>query len=109
MFRLDLPQACPALNSGNPHLVTHVRGSAWICSPVDIDLKVADDNGFQTPCIVGGMTPLSPGEVAALPPQTAPLDGRGENGAARYRPRPSQPSRRTRAAAWASRSAGSRR
>src|SRR5437764_1261490 len=51
VYRLDLAQACPALTSIGVHLVTRPRGSGWICRPADLDLKIADDRGFTTPCI----------------------------------------------------------
>jgi hypothetical protein len=72
VYRLDLAQACPALTSIGVHLVTRPRGGGWICRPADMDLKIADDHGFTTPCIVSGITPLSPDEAKALPKALQP-------------------------------------
>jgi hypothetical protein len=69
--RLDLMGSCPALNAGGTHLVTRVRGSSWICHPLDLDLGVADRIGPRSrsriPCPVTQITRLTPAEAAALP------------------------------------------
>jgi hypothetical protein len=72
LYRLDFSHACSAALGGGVHLVTRVRGSSLICSPVDLDLKVSDSQGFATPCIVSGITPLSAGDAAALPKNLRP-------------------------------------
>ena len=68
-FRLDLATSCPALLSPNSHLITKWRGSSWVCSALDWDLKVSEDpvRGFASPCIVKTMTALSDSEAGALP------------------------------------------
>ena len=70
-YRLDLSSACPQLQDPTAHLVTHST-SAWICHPIDLDLKVADSQGFATPCIVSRISPMSPAEVEALPKKLRP-------------------------------------
>jgi hypothetical protein len=73
-FRLDLETSCPLLLSQNSHLVTKWRGSSWVCSAIDWDLKVSDDpiRGFASPCIVRKMTALTDSEAAAIPRKDRP-------------------------------------
>lgn len=68
-YRLDLANSCPTLLSPNSHLITKWRGSSWVCSALDWDLKVSDDpmHGFASPCIVKTMTALTDKEAAAIP------------------------------------------
>ncbi len=71
VFRLDLAYACPRLQQPTARLITEIRGSDWICHPLDLDLKVSD--GFiPEPCIVKGLTRLTRDEVAALPKTSRP-------------------------------------
>jgi hypothetical protein len=72
IYRLDLSQACPALQGIGVHLVTRIHGSPWICHPLDLDLKVSDGHGFVTPCIVDDIVPLSEAEAKALPKDVRP-------------------------------------
>lgn len=53
-------------------LVNQVRGSSWICSPLDLQLTISDDNGFSRPVIATGLRKLTPEEVAAIPPEDRP-------------------------------------
>jgi len=73
-YRLDLAASCPALLSPNSHLITKWRGSSWVCSALDWDLKVSEDpmRGFASPCIVKTMTALSDSEAGALPRKFKP-------------------------------------
>ena len=70
-YRLDLSSACTALQDPTAHLVTRTT-DAWICHPIDLDLKVADSNGFAVPCIVRAITPMTKAEIDALPPKERP-------------------------------------
>ncbi len=71
VFRLDLAYACPTLQQSNARLITKLRGSSWICHPLDIDLQVSD--GFiPSPCMVKGLRRLTPAEVDALPKGSRP-------------------------------------
>ena len=74
IFRLDLDQACTNLKSLDARLITKIRGSDWICSPLDLDLRVSDGlaPGFSEACIVKGLSKLTPDQVAALPKQLRP-------------------------------------
>ena len=71
IYRLDFAYACDEANRPDAHLVTELHGD-WICSAMDIDLKVADNHGFSTACIVHKITPLSDEEAAALPRSERP-------------------------------------
>jgi len=73
-YRLDLATSCPLLLSPNSHLITKWRGSSWVCSALDWNLKVSDDpiRGFASPCIVKTMTALSESEAAAIPRKDKP-------------------------------------
>jgi len=72
-YRLDLATRCPALHAINPHLVTRWRGSNFVCSALDWDLKVSRgvDLGAD-PCIVKTMTPLTNAEADAIPRKFRP-------------------------------------
>jgi hypothetical protein len=54
------------------HLVSINRGSGSICNALDLDLKIADTNGFAEPLIAKSLRKLSPAEVAAVPPKYRP-------------------------------------
>jgi hypothetical protein len=53
-------------------LVNQVRGSSWICSPLDLDLTLSDDVGMRLPLIARSMKKLTPAEVAAIPKKYRP-------------------------------------
>jgi hypothetical protein len=72
IYRVDFASACPEILDPGAHLVTEVRGSSQICSPLDWDLKVSDDHGFSAPCFVSGMTQLTPAQAAAIPRKDRP-------------------------------------
>ena len=73
VFRLDLSAPSSQLQDPDVHLVSEVRGSAWICNPLDLDLKVTDDHGLmREPLFVKSITKLSPDEVAAIPKEFKP-------------------------------------
>ncbi len=56
----------------NMHLVSIDRGSGSICNSLDLDLKIADTNGFSEPLIAKSLRKLSPEEVAAVPRKFRP-------------------------------------
>ena len=61
------------LDETGVHLVNRVRGSDWICGPLDLDLTLADDHGgFRSPILVKSITKLSPDEAKAIPPKFMP-------------------------------------
>jgi len=53
-------------------LVNEVRGSPWICSHLDLDLTLADRNGFRQPLIARSLRKLTPEEVAVIPRKDLP-------------------------------------
>ena len=72
-FRLDLANPCPILTSPGAQLITRFRGKRQVCSPLDWDLSVHQwGGGASAQCAVQAMTPLSPSEVASLPPRLRP-------------------------------------
>lgn len=73
IYRVDLSAGSNRLQErGNVHLVSRIRGPSTICSAVDLDLAVADDNGFSTPLIARSITKLTPEEAAAIPAKFRP-------------------------------------
>jgi hypothetical protein len=72
VFRLDFASTCQEMTWPDTHLITVFRGSNSVCSPLDIDLKVSDGHGFAEPCIVSGLSELSPDQIAALPKKSLP-------------------------------------
>lgn len=72
-YRLDLTASCPTLRWPSAYLVTEWRGSSWVCSAIDWDLKVAQrSGGFAQPCLVKTMTKLTPAEAEAIPKKFKP-------------------------------------
>ena len=72
-YRLDLAASCESLLFPNTHLVTVFHGSDAICVPIDWDLRVAQyPEGVSQQCIVKAMTPMTPAEVATIPPRFRP-------------------------------------
>lgn len=72
-FRVELTNKCYNLMVPTAHLITVFHGSDLVCSPVDWDLKVAQDvHDIPEPCIVKSMRPLSPAEVAGIPKRYRP-------------------------------------
>lgn len=72
VYRLDLNGGSNELLMADVHLVNIARGGDMVCSPIDLDLFVADSHGFKTPLFVKAITRLTPGEVAALPKKLHP-------------------------------------
>jgi hypothetical protein len=73
IFQLDLSAGSNQLQDADVHLINKVRGSDWICSPLDLDLQVADSHGgFREPLIVKSITRLTPEQVAAIPKRDLP-------------------------------------
>jgi hypothetical protein len=73
VYRLDLSVGSNQLQYGDVHLFSRIWDSSWICSPLDLDLQVADNHGtFREPLIVKSITKLTPDEIAAIPPKFRP-------------------------------------
>jgi hypothetical protein len=72
IYRVDLTPGTHARRYADQFLVNTVRGSNWICSPLDLDLVISDHNGFRQPLIARGLRKLSPEEIAAIPHKELP-------------------------------------
>ena len=73
VFRLDLAHPSNQLNDPSVHLLSKIRGSSWICSPLDLQLYAADDHGImREPLFVRDMTELTPDEIKAIPAKYRP-------------------------------------
>lgn len=70
-YRLDLSSGSNMVTDQSNHLVSNVRGSNWICSPLDLDLKISDGH-IVLPLIVKSITKLTPEQVAAIPKKILP-------------------------------------
>jgi hypothetical protein len=72
VYRVDLSAGSPQLLWPDAHLISQVRGSNSICSAIDLQLAVADTNGFKQPLIARKLTKLTPEEIAAIPKKYRP-------------------------------------
>ena len=74
IYRVDFAASCQELTWPDVHLVSTFRGSDSVCTPLDLDIKVADSSphGIATPCIASGLSELSPEEIAAIPKKDLP-------------------------------------
>ena len=72
VYKVTLSAPSNQLSWPDMHLVSINRGSSSICSAIDLDLKIADTNGFATPLIARSLVKLTPDEVAAIPRKYIP-------------------------------------
>ena len=72
IYRVDLTPGTHARKDPDRFLVNQVRGSNWICSPLDLDLTLSDQTGFREPLIARSLRKLTPAEVAAIPRKDLP-------------------------------------
>ena len=72
VWRVQLTDKDSFLNAPDVHLVSVTRGPDMVCNPIDLDLKLADFHGIQTPLIVKTLTKLTPDEAKALPKEDQP-------------------------------------
>lgn len=72
IYRVDLTPGTHARRYADQFLVNTVRGSSWICSPLDLDLMISDHQGFRQPLIARGLRKLSAAEIAAIPRKERP-------------------------------------
>jgi hypothetical protein len=70
-YKLDLSAGSNMVTDDTNHLISKVRGSSWICSPLDLDLKISDGH-IVLPLIVKSITKLTPEQVAAIPKKALP-------------------------------------
>jgi hypothetical protein len=69
---VDLTPGTHARKYGDRFLINQVRGSNWICSPLDLDLTLSDRQGFREPLIARSLRKLTPAEIAAIPRKDLP-------------------------------------
>jgi hypothetical protein len=72
VYRLGLVPNSRVRKDADRFLVNRVRGSSWVCSPIDLDMDLADHFGFRQHVFVREMRKLTPEEVAALPKKEVP-------------------------------------
>ena len=72
VYRVELIPGSRVRKLGDTFLVNEVRGSAWICRPVDLQLTLSDTHGFRRPVLVRSLRKLTPEEVAAIPKKDRP-------------------------------------
>lgn len=73
IYKLDLSSGSNQLQEPDMHLVSKIRGSDWICDPLDLQLQLADNHGaFEEPLIVKSITRLTPEQIAAIPKKDLP-------------------------------------
>ncbi|MDB5441802.1 MAG: hypothetical protein JWP73_178 [Phenylobacterium sp.] len=72
VYRVETGNACFAgATSSDPIIIRNPPGSNNVCRPIDLDIGI-NTGGFNNPCIVSSIVPLSPAEVAALPRRMRP-------------------------------------
>lgn len=71
VYRVDLAAGSSRLDGVGSYLISNVR-SSMVCSPLDLDLAVADPAGFSMRLIPKSITKLTPEEVAAIPAKYRP-------------------------------------
>lgn len=72
VWRLDLTPGTHVHKYPDYFLVNRIRGSNWLCSPLDFDLELSDHSGFRQPLIVTKMRKLTPAEIAEIPKKDRP-------------------------------------
>jgi hypothetical protein len=72
VWRVQLTDKDSFLDAPDVHLVSKTWGPDMVCNPIDLDLKLADFHGMQTPLIVKALTKLTPDEAMALPQEDRP-------------------------------------
>jgi hypothetical protein len=72
VFRVQLTPGVRVRRHPGEFLVNQIRGSSWICTPLDLDLAISDTNGFARPLIAVGLRKLTPEEAAAIAPEYRP-------------------------------------
>jgi len=77
VYRVDMAGACLAgATSSDPLVMREPPGTPYACRAIDLDISIVHGGlttgGIPTPCIPHQLTPMSPAEVAALPPRMRP-------------------------------------
>jgi hypothetical protein len=74
VWRFDLSAPAQQLMYPSVHLFSEIRGSAWICTPLDLQMYVVDDSPsrIREPLFVKSITKLTPDQIQAIPPKFRP-------------------------------------
>jgi len=72
VYRVELTPGSHVRKHSDEFLVNRVRGSNWICSPLDLDLTLNDHIGIRQPLIARSLRKLTPEEIAAIPRKDLP-------------------------------------
>jgi hypothetical protein len=72
IYKVELTRGTRVRKGPDNFLVSQIRGSNWICGPLDLDLTLSDSNGFRQPLIARGLRKLTPAEIAAIPRKDLP-------------------------------------
>jgi hypothetical protein len=71
IYQVDLSGGSNMVTDPSNHLISHQRGSSWICGPLDLDLKISDGHIIE-PLFVKALTKLTPEQVALIPKKDLP-------------------------------------
>jgi hypothetical protein len=72
VYRVEMSNDCFAgATSSDPIVIRNPPGASNVCRPIDLDVGV-NMGGFTNRCIVSSVVPMSPEQVAALPPKLRP-------------------------------------
>lgn len=73
VYAVEFANGCPRMDSPFAKFIDVQRsGSSWICTPIDLDIRVSETPGFSTACLATGIRQLTPAEIAALPKKIKP-------------------------------------
>lgn len=72
VWRVQLTDKEPFLTAPDVHIVSTTWGPNTVCNPIDLQLKLAEYHGIDTPLIVKDLRKLTPEEIAALPKEDQP-------------------------------------
>jgi hypothetical protein len=74
VYEVGFKHGCRQATYPGMHLVTVQRTGGSVCSPIDLDIKVADSSSpsFATPCIATSLRKLTAEEANTIPKQFRP-------------------------------------
>ena len=73
IYQVDLNSPSSMLTWPDTHLVNVIRGSNYICSPLDLQLTVTQNNSSaREPLFLKTITKLTPEQIAAIPKKDLP-------------------------------------
>jgi hypothetical protein len=72
IYRVGLAPGSHVRKDIDRFLVNKMVGSDYICSPLDMQLTLADHEGFSEPVLATSLRKLTPEEAAAIPPKDRP-------------------------------------